>query len=206
MSDALVVCRLLHFAAAMLLFGASFFRWTLAPAQLGNALDRRLTRGMRVAAAIVIASTLAWLSLVAGDIGNGWADAVNPDTVVATLVDTEFGQVWAWRLGLALIIVASLAFGRYALWTIFPLSALFLASLGLVGHATMHAGTVGWLQRANHALHLLAAGAWLGGLVPLYQCLEPSTTRRCNAKSWSLFAAFRLGDTWPLLSYSSAAQ
>ncbi len=51
------------------------------------------------------------------------------------------------------------------------LSAGLLASLGLVGHAAMQTGAVGALHRANHALHLLATGAWIGGLIPFAMCL-----------------------------------
>ncbi len=51
-------------------------------------------------------------------------------------------------------------------------SAALLASLGLVGHAAMQTGAEGVLHRANHAIHLMAAGAWIGGLVPFAMCLR----------------------------------
>ena len=51
-------------------------------------------------------------------------------------------------------------------------SAALLASLGLVGHAAMQTGAEGVLHRANHAVHLMAAGAWIGGLVPFAMCLR----------------------------------
>ena len=47
-----------------------------------------------------------------------------------------------------------------------------LASLALVGHAAMQTGVEGILHRANHAVHLLAAGAWIGGLVPFVLSLD----------------------------------
>src|SRR5204863_8603399 len=46
-------------------------------------------------------------------------------------------------------------------------AALALGSLGWVGHA---AGTAGWIglgRELNQSVHLLAAGLWLGGLLPL---------------------------------------
>ena len=52
------------------------------------------------------------------------------------------------------------------------MSAALLASLGLVGHAAMQTGAEGALHRANHAVHLMAAGAWIGGLVPFAMCLR----------------------------------
>ncbi len=45
----------------------------------------------------------------------------------------------------------------------------------------MQTGAEGLLHRGNHAVHLLAAGAWIGGLVPFIMCLsayERSDTRR----------------------------
>ena len=50
--------------------------------------------------------------------------------------------------------------------------AALLTSLGLVGHAAMQTGVEGALHRANHAVHLIAAGAWIGGLVPFAMCLR----------------------------------
>ena len=36
----------------------------------------------------------------------------------------------------------------------------------------MQTGAEGVLHRVNHAVHLLAAGAWIGGLVPFTLCLR----------------------------------
>ncbi len=52
------------------------------------------------------------------------------------------------------------------------LSGLVLASLALVGHAAMQTGDVGALHCANHAVHLLTTGAWLGGLIPFAMCRD----------------------------------
>ena len=43
----------------------------------------------------------------------------------------------------------------------------------------MQTGAEGLLHRANHGLHLLAAGAWLGGLVGFAMCL-----RACRGGEW----------------------
>jgi putative copper resistance protein D len=51
-------------------------------------------------------------------------------------------------------------------------SAALLASLGLFGHAAMQTGAEGVLHRMNHAVHLVTAGAWIGGLVPFAMCLR----------------------------------
>ena len=173
MLTALVICRLSHFAATMLLFGASAFVWALAPAGLARELAAPVRR-MTVAAILVAAvSALAWLALEAGQMGEGWADAVNPEVLGDVALDTAFGRVWLWRLALVLVLAGALAIGRRDRFGLIALiAALLLASLGLVGHAAMQTGLIGALHRLNHAVHLLAAGAWLGGLAPLILCLR----------------------------------
>jgi copper resistance protein D len=170
---ALIFCRFLHFAAAMLLFGASAFVWVLVPAELARTLMGPVR--LMIAMAIVVAaiSAVAWLLLVAGQMGDGWIDSVNPEVLTDVLFDTAFGRVWLWRLGLALVLVGVLAFRRHdRLAFIAPASALLLASLGLTDHAAMQSGLTGGLHRLNHVVHLTTAGAWLGGLAPFILCLK----------------------------------
>jgi putative copper resistance protein D len=183
MPTALVLCRLLHFAATMQLFGANVFVWALVPAGLA----RELTGPMRrmTAAAIVVAAitAFAWLALESGQMGEGWGDVLNPAALGAVSFETAFGRVWLWRLAIALALVVALAMGgRERLAFLVPASALLLASLGLVGHATLQAGLIGALHRLNHGVHLLAAGAWLGGLLPLILCLRRDGDVRLRAE------------------------
>jgi putative copper resistance protein D len=173
MPTALIFCRFAHFAATMLLFGAGAFVWALAPEEMARELAGPMRR-MAAAAIIVAAVTaLAWFALEAGQMGDGWGDTVNPDTLSAVAFETDFGEVWLWRIGLALVLVGALCVRRHDRWAIIvPVSALLLASLGLVGHAAMRDGALGALHRLNHAIHLLCAGAWLGALPPLVLCLK----------------------------------
>ena len=122
---------------------------------------------------VVSVTTIAWLSLAAGTMGEGWATFPIPRPVSTVLSDTEFGQVWRWRLGLIIILLGTMVLDRRHRWPIVALlGALILGSLGLVGHAVMLTGTLGWLNRLSHTIHLLAAGFWLGSLVPLIPCLR----------------------------------
>ena len=70
------------------------------------------------------------------------------------------------------MVAAALLAPSDAWTTIAVLSGLVLASLALVGHAAMQTGVEGVVHRANHALHLLTAGAWIGGLIPFVMCLS----------------------------------
>ncbi len=170
---ALALCRFAHFMSAMLAFGASAYLWLYTPDNLRRALSptiRRLTIG---ASLVALVSAIVWLSLEAASMADDWSAATDPDTVTAVLTDTSFGNVWILRLALAAAFVLVAAFAPRGSWaTITFLSALVLGSLALVGHAAMQAGAEGFLHRANHAAHLLTAGAWLGGLVPFVMCLS----------------------------------
>jgi putative copper resistance protein D len=93
--------------------------------------------------------------------------ALDPGTLGLALFDTGFGRVWCWHLALTLMLVVSAVFApnRVALNLVW--AALGLATLGWVGHAAGGTGLAGLGRELNQSVHLLAAGLWLGGLVPL---------------------------------------
>jgi copper resistance protein D len=173
MLTALAVCRLLHFAATMLLFGVSVFVGALVPASLANELAAPVRRLASAAIIVAAVTALAWFALEAGQMGEGWGDSVNPQTLTAIAMETAFGRAWLWRMPLALALVGALALGRCDRWAfVAPAAGLLLSSLALVGHATMQQGSIGALHRLNQALHLICAGAWIGALPPLMLCLR----------------------------------
>jgi putative copper resistance protein D len=172
LAAALIVCRFLHFAAGMLLFGASLFCGALAPPDFGSTLRRSLRLPELLLAVLVVATGVAWLGLETGEIGNGWLDTVNLGTIDAVLTGTNFGAVWSIRLVLILLpLPALLLGGRQRDWALAATSGLVLASLGFVGHAADEGGLRGLVHRLNHALHLLSAGFWVGCLPPLLLAL-----------------------------------
>lgn len=171
LETALQACRFLHYAAAMVLFGASAFLAVLAPKELAGRLEVRLRFLLTAAAGLAAATTLAWLMLKTGEIGDGWADTLDPSLLASVLADSSFGRAWQWRLAFAVCLPAAFLLGERRLPAIACCSGLLLASLALTGHAAMLSGWPGFLQRGNHMLHLLAAGAWLGALIPLLPCL-----------------------------------
>lgn len=153
MDRALILVRFLHFGAAMLLWGGAVF---------GGA--RSVSRAVW---GLLAATSVAWLMLEAGVAGDGWAATVDPGTIRALIGARGWGQAWAVHM--ALVAVLGLALGRGRGVTV--AAGLALASLALVGHAAMQGGAEGVLHRLNAALHLLAAGYWLGALPALLACL-----------------------------------
>ena len=101
------------------------------------------------------------------------------------LFGTAFGRAWCWHLGFTLLLVLTAAPQRW--FGIAPaLAGLALASLGFVGHAADQPGWAGLGRELNQSLHLLAAGLWLGGLLPLGWLLHQA--RRAGATSFPAIA------------------
>jgi copper resistance protein D len=191
MAAALIVCRFLHFSAAMLLFGASTFTGLLAPPGLREDMQAHQHRLTPALVLILLVTALMWLGLEAGEAGNGWSDTINPGTIAALLTETAFGQVWVWRLVLAAMLLGSLALrGESRRWTLIILSAAFLASLGFAGHAAMEEGDIGLASRLNQAVHLVSAGFWMGCLPPLLVSLARLRTTRLQADATTALIRF----------------
>jgi putative copper export protein len=66
----------------------------------------------RAAILVVFLTTVGWLLLAGGEMGVGWAETLDPATIGSVLFDTEFRQVWLWRLGFAVVLLGVLAFSR----------------------------------------------------------------------------------------------
>jgi copper resistance protein D len=190
---ALALCRFAHFLAAMLAFGSSAYLWLSAPRPLMAALSPPVRRLVLVASLVALATAIVWVALESAAMSGDPSAAFDPGAIGAVLSETEFGRAWLAHLILAAALVAVVLFGPGDRWAPTAVaSGAMLASLGLVGHAAMHTGVEGLLHRGNHAVHLLAAGAWIGGLVPFVMCLrayERSDLRRDAVNAMMRFSS-----------------
>jgi putative copper resistance protein D len=113
-------------------------------------------------------------------------DALDRETLSSVLWDTSFGLVWALRVPLMILILAVIwwrgmsALSRRAIALLSFLAAILLASLAGVGHTQVHEGVSAGVHVTADAVHLLAAGAWLGGLLPLCLFLAPDQTAQVS--------------------------
>lgn len=176
----LVAARFLHFACAIVLFGAS-----LSPLYLRLRADssRRLGYQLRpiltTAAFGAFLSGLAWFGFTVANMSGALADVLDGETLSAVLWDTDFGHVWAARmLPMILLLGASRLFGTSILGRltepfVASLAAVVLGSLAAVGHTQGDEGISAGIHGLADAVHLLASGAWLGGLLPLSLFLAP---------------------------------
>jgi putative copper resistance protein D len=169
----LVVARLLHYVAVTTLAGVSFFPLYAYAATEPKELFCRRQAVFLSAAVGALFSGLLWFGFAVANMSGTLADVADQEVLRTVLSETTFGSVWMVRMLLAVVIVGMTAVRPFwmaitgrDLVTAF-LAAVLLASLAGTGHAQIEEGWMSLVHGGSDAAHLLAAGAWLGGLVPL---------------------------------------
>jgi len=186
MNELAALVRFVHLTAAIVLAGGFGFElFVVRPAfarakdsanSLEQSSSRSLARNQRYCAAILFITLLLGLWLHAASVSGSLA--VTPRALLPLLTETQFGTVWLARLALLIIIAAVIAWRSSELTLGFLLSAALIAALAFAGHAAAADGIVLVMQLSADAMHLLASGVWLGGLIPLISLL-----RACNRKN-----------------------
>ena len=155
--------RGLHLIALVSDFG-TLIAIAMTPATQETAyLHRALRRIVRGGTACALVTGIAWLiteSAVIADtdtIGNTLA------AVPVVALQTQYGQWFITRCILLLVLLAMPLSRRLGLIAALLLGGAALAVQPMVGHAGAIGGNVGKELIASETLHLLAAGAWLGG-------------------------------------------
>jgi putative copper resistance protein D len=178
----LIISRFLHYAAVLILFGASLFPLYAYPSRADPA-SLRLVRWFHPillgVALVAFLSGILWLASTTANMAGSLSDAADSDALWSVMRDTSFGHVWIVRLGLSIVILALAGLraasgpGGYPDLYMPLLTGLLLVSLAGVGH-TQGEGVAGFIHVGADGAHLLAAGAWLGGLLGLSFILAPS--------------------------------
>lgn len=164
--------RFVHFAALMVAFGCTLYAGWWAPVALRRLLVQRFTRLLRGSLTLSVFSAMLMLVAQGGLMGDGWSDTWRPE-VWQAVVQTHFGSVWLWQIVLAWVTLGvAWIQPRQMMRRLLLLCVAQFILLAGVGHAAMNDGALGVLQRVNHAVHLLCAGAWVGGLIPFLYCLR----------------------------------
>lgn len=196
MDDLLIAARALHFAAAVSLCGIFAFRCLVAaPAGRQSGIDlidltdlagrRGLDRLAWGSLVLALISGAAWLLLQSSMMsGQPLGETLAQGVVGVVLTRTRFGEVWIMRaafaaaLALCLIAVRRRRIAGAVDWAALISSTLFLGALAWVGHSGATPGAAGRVHLLADILHLLAAGAWLGMLVPLALLLADARRHR----------------------------
>jgi copper resistance protein D len=182
----LVAIRAIHFGATVLTAGSVIFWCAVARPALhtGPAVVLARTRMLQLAwtgLALTVLSGGIWLLLEAVSMsGLSLGEAVTAGVAWTVLRQTQFGWIAELRAALALALAAGLALS----WSAWSDALALTAALGLAatiawtGHAGSTPGDLGLLHSAADVLHLLAASAWIGGLLPLVLLLVAAGGRR----------------------------
>ncbi|EFI52910.1 copper homeostasis membrane protein CopD [Afipia sp. 1NLS2] len=167
----LIIARFLHYLATTALAGLSLFPLYAYAGAEPDVLGRWRQGWLLWTAVAALFSGLGWFAFAAANMSGSMADLVDAETVWAILHDTGFGAVWTSRMLLAALTVGVAAWGLRAAhrqnWMMPLLAAILLASLAGTGHTQIEEGWAGVMHTVADAIHLLAAGVWLGGLIPL---------------------------------------
>ena len=162
------ILRGAHVAALVSLFGTLVFVRTLARVSRAHPLHARLSR--LAFGSVLVALTLgaAWFLLRAPLIAGAETIQQGIGALTVVALHTQFGQLLLARF--ATLIVLLPLIGRNGVGAI-VLAALALGLQPAIGHAGAIEGLAGYRLMGAEILHVLAAGAWLGALVPLLICL-----------------------------------
>jgi copper resistance protein D len=185
----LIITRAVHIGACMILLSLFAFEILVARPALKEA-DRIASAQMEMLraqfrsialwsglAAIVAGIVWFWIVLARITGGSLWK-LPSIDSIGVAITQTQFGRLWTWRLGLMfLFTIANLLahqkcrifLWRSPAWQYVGLiiATTLLASIAWAGHAGATIGAERPIHLAVDATHLIAAGLWPGGLLPL---------------------------------------
>jgi len=188
----LIIARFLHYAATTTLAGVSFFPLYACAGAEPETLARWRKKLLLAAAVVALLSGLAWFAFAVANMSGALADLADSEVVLSVMRDTGFGIVWTVRMiiAVAMVVAATMQVSSRAtvgqdLITSF-LAAGLLASLAGVGHSQIEEGWASVLHVTADAAHLVAAGAWLGGLAPLGFILLGYARTKPEAGSWDV--------------------
>jgi putative copper export protein/mono/diheme cytochrome c family protein len=169
------VLRGVHLAALLSLFGTLLFLVVVAPAATtAGAIRTRLLlqRVARGSAACALLAGMAWLIVAGAAIAGTRGIAMTLHALPVVALQTQFGQWVLLRLGLLIAVLMLPLAKRLPRAGAIVLAGAVVAVQPLIGHAGAIGGGLGIELIASEALHLFAAGAWLGGLLPLYVAIS----------------------------------
>jgi putative copper resistance protein D len=197
----LIAVRDIHFGSSVIVTGIVFFDLFVASPALRQvdlrleativAFRIRTAATLWISLAVSIVSGFAWLCLVAARIaGKPFADVVADGTVWIVLLQTQFGFAWELRFLFAAALAACLLVRRIknAGAPIWPeilaalLAGTYLGVLAFAGHGEEGLGLERYFHLIADFFHLVAAGLWLGGLIPLAVLLV--YLRRFREEGW----------------------
>jgi putative copper resistance protein D len=203
----LIITRAVHIGACLVLLSLFAFEILITTPALRQA-ERSVLQYMEALRAqsrllavwsslAAIASGIVWFWIVLARMTEGsvW-EMPSIDSIDVAITRTQFGRLWAWRLALMLLFTITNLFAsrkcRNVLWRSRAwqcigaiIATTLLGSLAWAGHAGATLGVERSIHLTADAAHLIAAGLWPGGLLPLTLVL----LQACRSSQLSLLLA-----------------
>lgn len=131
-------------------------------------LQSSLRRLVHISLACALLVGVSWLCIESAVIAS--ADTLTETFAAIPVVafQTQYGRWFIFRCVVLIVLFLLPLSRRNGLTCALPLAGIALAVQPMIGHAGAIGGSVGTELTASETLHLLAAGAWLGGLLPLF--------------------------------------
>jgi putative copper export protein/mono/diheme cytochrome c family protein len=187
----LALLRGCHVLALASLFGTLVSLALVVPAGLNEAglneaaaaapARQALVRLARWSGGLALLVGIGWMLLQARAIAGATSVGETLAALVTVARGTQFGHLVLLRFVLLLAAFPFLGGRRWRLAAALLLAGAALAMQGGMGHAGAIGGSVGTVLLVSEALHLLAAGAWLGGLLPLFLLVGSLPPRAASA-------------------------
>ncbi len=231
----IIITRAVHIGACLILLSLFAFELLVARPALTQA-DRSALQHMEAlreqfrllavwSGIAAIASGIVWFWIVLTRLtGTSLWEMPGIDSLDVAITRTQFGRLWSWRLALMLLFTFANLFASRKCWPVLwrsrawrcvgaIIATTLVGSLAWAGHAGATLGAERPIHLTADAAHLIAAGLWPAGLLPLTLLLvrasrssEPSLllvasaiTRRFSALS--LFVVGALAATGLTNSY-----
>jgi putative copper resistance protein D len=153
--------------------GVGMFGWASFALYASWAPRPRAPAALRALAPLAaVAAGLVWIVALAREAA-GAPGLPDLSVVLSLCLETGFGRALAVAVALSLLLaVFALSPRRPPMRAVAYASGGLLTSLAFVGHAAGVGGVAGALRIGVMAAHLLLAGVWLGGLLPLALALR----------------------------------
>jgi copper resistance protein D len=185
----IITTRAVHIGACVVLLSVFAFEILIATPALrqadqctlqGSEALRRQFRQLAVwsvVAAFVSGIGWFWMAL-AQMTGSSLWEMPSVESLDVAITRTQFGGLWEWRVGLMLLFTIAHLLrsekwrigwwqSRAWQWVGALVATTLLASLAWAGHAGATLGAQRRIHLTADAAHLVAAGLWPGGLLPL---------------------------------------
>jgi putative copper resistance protein D len=183
--DVLAIVRAIHFASTSIVAGSLIFRlsvvkWSLRSPEVVAIRDKHIGLWQSVSQWPLLRARSGLQAATMS--GLAFGQAMTADVLSMVVTGTQFGLTQDVRFVLGIVLAGCLTYDHHASvrWLGLMSAIGLISAIAWTGHAGAGDGAMGILHLTGDVLHLIGAGAWLGGLVSLTLLLAAVVINRCG--------------------------